>query len=282
MDFEVMFIQALSVERATQMLKRNLHTDLAYTTTNADGNNEAHILSLISWVDTVVELFVVDSLFRDVAECSKSIDMITFSANSKTYTRKDVKEVDILHYRKAEFSILQVPEGARSFVPNGDAEIVLRYSHTDGEFGDDDIPQMTLCCTHRELRDNSSLGIKAYVLLIQWHTIQPFAMTQKKRMLHFWKSIAKGRIRLHVQATSKYTSWHRKVSWKTSPVITYNDINVQISCPRIPKSLRAHAHRAFHSVPEIPKPIRDICSPAVRTHSKSTTYIIQKADVETK
>jgi hypothetical protein len=47
-DFEDMFIQALSLERATQMLKRNLQTDLVYTITNAEGNSEAHILSLIS------------------------------------------------------------------------------------------------------------------------------------------------------------------------------------------------------------------------------------------
>jgi len=47
-DFEDTFIQALSVDRATQMLKRNLHTDLAYTSIDADGNNEVHILGLIA------------------------------------------------------------------------------------------------------------------------------------------------------------------------------------------------------------------------------------------
>jgi hypothetical protein len=74
--------------------------------------------------------------------------MITFTANSKTYTRKDVETVDLLHYKKAEFSILQAPEGARSLVPNEDAEIVLRYSNTGGEIEDADISKMTLSCMH--------------------------------------------------------------------------------------------------------------------------------------
>lgn len=47
-DFEDLFIEALSVEKAIQMLRRNLHTDLAYASTNANGEDEAHMLDLIS------------------------------------------------------------------------------------------------------------------------------------------------------------------------------------------------------------------------------------------
>jgi len=102
--------------------------------------------------------------------------MITFTANSKTYTRKDVEAVDLFHYRKADFSILQASEGARSFFPHEDAEIVLRYSNTGGEPVDADISKTTLRCTHRAPPGNYFLGLKTNVLLPQWHTVQTSAI----------------------------------------------------------------------------------------------------------
>ncbi|KAN0087220.1 hypothetical protein V8E54_000908 [Elaphomyces granulatus] len=140
-DFEDRFIQALSVDRATKMLTRDLHTDLAYTSIDANGNNEVHILGLIA----------------DVSDCSKLIEMVTFTANStgKTYSRKDVETANLYHYRKADFRILKASEGNRSFSPQEFAEIVICYPDTARQFVDADISKTTLRLAHNtDIRHN--------------------------------------------------------------------------------------------------------------------------------
>ncbi|RYO84286.1 hypothetical protein DL764_009356 [Monosporascus ibericus] len=128
-EFEKSFIDILGAAKARSMLRRNMGTFLAYTTTTEP--------------DKMAETRILHLMGRDLQSIQKKVENITFAIGRQSYQRTVIESIQLLHYKalRQDRSVSDSVIYSEDLTQVGTAELVIFYGE---DSSGTDVKQTTL------------------------------------------------------------------------------------------------------------------------------------------